>query len=90
MIADAFADFEDYAAATEWMDGALCAEADPEAWFPPEQAGPAWWGEAVHICQECPIRLRCLAYAVDNDIAYGVWGGLTEQQRRPLPAEEAA
>jgi WhiB family redox-sensing transcriptional regulator len=38
--------------------------------------------EAIRVCERCPVRQQCLEYAVDNDMDLGVWGGLTERQRR--------
>lgn len=37
---------------------------------------------AIRVCERCPVRQECLDYAVDNDMDLGVWGGLTERQRR--------
>lgn len=90
MLDTMLSDLEDMADSASWMDGAVCAQTDPEAFFPPEQAGPAWYGDAVRMCQRCQVRDACLAYAVDNGIAFGVWGGLTEQERRPLLRVETA
>ena len=53
--------------------------ADPDTFFPTseEEAGPA-----LAFCSACDIRETCLAWALKNGERYGVWGGLTEQQRR--------
>jgi len=64
-----------------WQDAALCAETDPEAFFP-EVGQPA--RAAKRVCAACPVRTECLEYAVANGVAFGVWGGLTERERRPL------
>ncbi|MFI7113929.1 WhiB family transcriptional regulator [Nonomuraea sp. NPDC050227] len=81
MLIDALADMDDYVTATSWMDGAFCVEADPEAWFP-EHGAPA--GPAKRICAACPARAACLAYALAEDIPYGIYGGLTPQERQHL------
>lgn len=65
----------------DWMADALCAQTDPEAFFP-EKGQPAEPGR--QICARCPVRAECLDYALTNDERYGVWGGLSERQRRPL------
>jgi uncharacterized membrane protein len=44
-----------------------------------ETAGPA-----RRVCAVCPVRQPCLDYAISNRIAYGIWGGLTERERRAL------
>ncbi|MFI7691817.1 WhiB family transcriptional regulator [Nonomuraea sp. NPDC049655] len=88
MLIDALADLDDYVTAASWMDGALCAEADPEAWFP-EHGAPA--GPAQTICHACPARAACLAYALAEDIPFGIFGGLTPAERQRLqPLDLAA
>jgi WhiB family transcriptional regulator, redox-sensing transcriptional regulator len=67
-----------------WHDFALCAEADPECWFP-EKGGST--REAKKICARCPVRAQCLEYALGNDLRFGIWGGLSEQERRRLQRE---
>lgn len=59
----------------------LCAQTDPELFYPEkrESAQPA-----KKICQECPVRLQCLEYALKHDERFGVWGGLSERERRAL------
>ena len=71
----------------EWMGEAICASVDPEAWFPPKGASTR---EAKAICRGqggrpgCPVRLKCLEYALANDDRFGVWGGMSERERRNL------
>lgn len=64
----------------EWMDSAACASVDPELWFPERGSNPR---RAKRICADCPVRAQCLAFAVEHHIDYGIWGGLTEHERRP-------
>ena len=70
----------DYAPGDEsWRQDALCAETDPEAFFP-EKGGST--REAKRVCVGCPVRMQCLEYALDNDERFGIWGGLSERERR--------
>ena len=64
-----------------WQDRALCAETDPEAFFP-EKGGST--REAKKICTGCEVRAECLEYALGNDERFGIWGGLSERERRRL------
>jgi WhiB family redox-sensing transcriptional regulator len=64
-----------------WRQAALCAETDPEAFFP-EKGGST--REAKRVCAGCPVRLQCLEYALGNDERFGIWGGLSERERRRL------
>ena len=64
-----------------WHDDALCAQTDPEAFFP-EKGGST--REAKKICSGCPVRAQCLEYALGNDERFGIWGGLSERERRRL------
>lgn len=66
-----------------WQDAALCAQADPDAWFP-EKGGSVALAKA--ICHGCPARAECLEFALENDEKFGIWGGTTERQRRALIA----
>lgn len=65
----------------EWQEKALCAQTDPEAFFP-EKGGST--REAKRICQGCEVRDACLEYALANDERFGIWGGLSERERRRL------
>lgn len=66
---------------TAWMDRARCRDQDPEAFF---VRGAAQSRKAVRICQGCNVRDLCLQYAIEHEIDLGIWGGLTERQRRRL------
>jgi WhiB family redox-sensing transcriptional regulator len=69
------------AEAQSWHEAALCAETDPEAFFP-EKGGST--REAKKICTGCEVRAECLEYALANDERFGIWGGLSERERRRL------
>jgi hypothetical protein len=62
-----------------WVDEALCAQTDPEIFFPLKGA-PGH--EAKRICTQCPVRLPCLEEALARDLTWGIWGGLTPRERR--------
>ena len=64
-----------------WQDGALCAQTDPEAFFP-EKGGST--REAKRVCVGCEVRAECLEYALAKDERFGIWGGLSERERRKL------
>ena len=69
------------AAGLAWQDDALCAQTDPEAFFP-EKGGST--REAKRVCLTCDVRGDCLEYALQNDERFGIWGGLSERERRKL------
>lgn len=64
-----------------WQDRALCAQTDPEAFFP-EKGGST--REAKRICSGCEVKAECLEYALHKDERFGIWGGLSERERRRL------
>lgn len=64
-----------------WQTDALCAQTDPEAFFP-EKGGST--RDAKKICTTCEVRAQCLEYALQNDERFGIWGGLSERERRKL------
>jgi len=64
-----------------WQDRALCAQTDPEAFFP-EKGGST--REAKKVCTSCDVRSECLEYALAHDERFGIWGGLSERERRKL------
>ena len=71
---------------TNWRDHAACLNADPDLFFPIGTVGPALdqIDKAKRICQACPVRTRCLAWALDLGAASGIWGGTTEIERRAM------
>ena len=64
-----------------WQERSLCAQTDPEAFFP-EKGGST--REAKRVCTTCEVRVECLEYALDHDERFGIWGGLSERERRRL------
>lgn len=67
--------------AEDWREQALCAQTDPEAFFP-EKGGSV--REAKRICNRCEVTAECLDYALGHDERFGIWGGLTKRERRRL------
>ncbi len=67
--------------ALAWQSDALCSQTDPEAFFP-EKGGST--RDAKRICTSCDVRDQCLEYALQNDERFGIWGGLSERERRKL------
>lgn len=70
---------DDGAGVLAWQEWALCAQTDPEAFFP-EKGGST--REAKRVCMACPVRVDCLNYALDGEERFGIWGGLSERERR--------
>lgn len=64
----------------EWITQAHCRNIDPEELF----VRGAAQRKAVAICRHCPVVLQCRADALDNNVEFGIWGGMTERQRRAL------
>lgn len=67
--------------AESWQERALCAQTDPEAFFP-EKGGST--REAKKVCVGCEVRAECLEFALAHDERFGIWGGLSERERRKL------
>ncbi|WP_405416436.1 WhiB family transcriptional regulator [Streptomyces rubiginosohelvolus] len=63
-----------------WQKDAACRGADPEELF----ADSAAQRRAKAVCTGCRVRTECLAEALDNRVEFGVWGGMTERERRAL------
>jgi WhiB family transcriptional regulator, redox-sensing transcriptional regulator len=66
-----------------WRTRAACLHADLELFFPEHTVGPAVDG-AKQICGGCPVRARCLDWALSHGAAFGIWGGRTETERHAM------
>jgi WhiB family transcriptional regulator, redox-sensing transcriptional regulator len=77
---------------TDWHEDAACRGADPDLFFPISTTGAALRQieQAKRICRNCPVRIQCLAWAVDNGVTDGVWGGTTEDERRIIRSLQAS
>ena len=64
-----------------WQARALCAQTDPEAFFP-GKGSPARPGK--RICAGCPVTAECLAYALEHDERFGIWGGKSAKERQEM------
>jgi len=65
-----------------WRDEALCAQTDPDLFFPSTERQSG--ADARKICDNCPVRSECLEFALVNGIEEGIWGGLNRDERRAL------
>jgi len=72
--------------ALDWVHRARCRDEDPELFFPIGTAGPAATqiAAAKAICMQCEVRMECLEWAMATCQDAGVWGGLSEEERRAL------
>ncbi|MEJ2853285.1 MULTISPECIES: WhiB family transcriptional regulator [unclassified Saccharothrix] len=75
----------------DWRHYASCRKEDPELFFPVGTSGPALSqvAEAKSICRLCPVISDCLAWALESGQEAGVWGGLSEDERRALKSRNA-
>ncbi|WAZ19341.1 WhiB family transcriptional regulator [Streptomyces cinnabarinus] len=76
----------------DWRGRAACRHEDPDLFFPIGTSGPALMqtAQAKAVCRRCPVRERCLRWAMDTDQAVGVWGGTSETERLALLRRTAA
>ena len=70
-----------------WQDAALCLQVDPEIFFP-EKGGST--RAAKRVCAACTARPECLEFALETDQPHGIWGGMSEPERRRLRRQAAA
>ncbi|MEH0580876.1 MULTISPECIES: WhiB family transcriptional regulator [Streptomyces] len=70
----------------DWRQHAACRHEDPDLFFPIGTSGPALLQteQAKAVCRRCPVRESCLEWAMETDQTLGVWGGLSETERRAL------
>jgi WhiB family redox-sensing transcriptional regulator len=64
-----------------WTERALCAQTDPELFFP-EKGGST--RDPKRVCAACEVRAECLQYALDHDEQFGIYGGMSARERRRL------
>jgi WhiB family transcriptional regulator, redox-sensing transcriptional regulator len=76
----------------EWLDAGACREEDPELFVPITSSGPSarQIDEAKEVCHRCGVQDECLHYALESHQNYGVWGGLSEEERGCLTSPRAA
>ena len=76
----------------DWRNRSACLDEDPELFFPIGNTGPAILQieEAKQVCRRCEVREQCLAWALEAGQDHGVWGGLSEDERRALSAATPA
>src|SRR5690349_17920751 len=77
--------------AMDWRNRSACLDEDPELFFPIGNTGPAILQieEAKQVCRRCEVREQCLAWALEAGQDHGVWGGLSEDERRALKRRNA-
>lgn len=73
-------------AAESWQAFANCLGVDPDLFFPERGASTK---EAKQVCQSCVVREDCLEYALANGEKFGIWGGLSERERRRIRRQRA-
>ena len=75
----------------DWRHKAICRDEDPELFFPVGNSGPALAqiAEAKIVCNRCPVTAECLAWALESGQDAGVWGGMSEDERRALKRRRA-
>ncbi|MFP5487688.1 MAG: WhiB family transcriptional regulator [Acidimicrobiia bacterium] len=69
-----------------WQDGANCLGVDPDLFFPERGASTR---EAKEVCRGCVVREQCLEFALQNGEKFGIWGGLSERERRRIRRQRA-
>ena len=67
-----------------WQVEAACRGVDPDLFYPAQGESAA---EAKAVCRECPVTAECLDYALETRQRFGIWGGKSESERRPLRVE---
>lgn len=75
-----------------WRHNAICRDTDPELFFPVGTTGQALLqiAKAKSVCCECPVQTECLEFAMETNQDTGIWGGLSEEERRQIRRDAAA
>jgi len=71
---------------TGWKDLSNCLGVDPDLFFPERGASTR---EAKEVCRGCEVRIDCLEYALQNGEKFGIWGGMSERERRRIRRQRA-
>ena len=76
----------------DWRHDAICRDEDPELFFPGGNSGPALAqiAQAKLVCHRCPVTTQCMKWALETGQDAGVWGGLSEEERRALKRRNKA
>ena len=79
-------------AVADWRDVAMCRDTDPSLFFPVGATGAALdqIAAAKGVCMQCAARPECLEFALESNQDSGVWGGLSEDERRQIRRERKA
>ena len=75
----------------DWRHRAVCRDEDPELFFPVGNSGPALAqiADAKLVCNRCPVTTECLTWALESGQDAGVWGAMSEDERRALKRRNA-
>ena len=75
-----------------WRDDAICRDTDPDLFFPIGTTGQALLqiDRAKQVCDECPVKTKCLEFALETNQDSGIWGGTSEEERRDIRRRIAA
>lgn len=65
--------------AEPWQVEGLCSQVGGDLWFPEDGA---LGNDAKRVCAQCPVRVECLEYALENNEKYGIWGGTGAHERK--------
>jgi WhiB family redox-sensing transcriptional regulator len=69
-----------------WQERANCLGVDPDLFFPERGASTK---EAKSVCNGCEVRMECLEYALRHGEKFGIWGGMSERERRRIRRQRA-
>ncbi|MFF9870165.1 WhiB family transcriptional regulator [Streptomyces sp. NPDC013953] len=91
MVRNSYAPSADLPVNTNWRERSACREEDPELFFPIGSTGLAFLQieEARAVCRRCPVMETCLQWALEIGEDSGVWGGLSEEERRAMKRRAA-
>ena len=75
-----------------WRSNAICRDTDPDLFFPIGTTGFALMqiDRAKEVCDQCPVKIDCLDYALETNQDSGIWGGTSEEERRTLRRQYVA